>query len=36
MKAAGVRLDDATLKAVDEVIDPVVVRDPASQSPPRR
>ena len=36
VKAAGVKLDDATLKAVDEVIDPVVVRDPARRSPPRR
>ena len=37
VKAAGVKLDDATLKAVDEVIDPVVVRDPArTHSPPRR
>jgi aryl-alcohol dehydrogenase-like predicted oxidoreductase len=37
VKAAGVKLDDATMKAIDEVIDPVVVRDPAkTQSPPRR
>jgi len=29
VKAAGVRLDEATLKAIDEVIEPVVERDPA-------
>ncbi|GGO69968.1 aldo/keto reductase family protein [Nocardioides deserti] len=37
VKAAGVSLDDAVLKAIDEVLDPVVERDPAkTQSPPRR
>ena len=36
VKAAGVKLDDATLKAIDEVIDPVVVRDPAKTQSPRR
>ena len=37
VKAAGVKLDDATLKAIDEVLDPVVERDPAkTQSPARR
>ena len=37
VKAAGVTLDAATLKAIDEIIDPVVERDPAkTQSPQRR
>jgi aryl-alcohol dehydrogenase-like predicted oxidoreductase len=36
VKAAGVRLDDATMKAIDEVIDPVVVRDPEKTQSPRR
>jgi voltage-dependent potassium channel beta subunit len=37
VKASGVRLDEATLKAIDEVVEPVVQRDPAkTQSPPRR
>jgi len=37
VKAAGVKLDDATLKAIDEVLDPVVERDPAkTESPARR
>jgi len=37
VKAAGVKLDDATLKSIDEVLDPVVERDPAkAQSPARR
>jgi aryl-alcohol dehydrogenase-like predicted oxidoreductase len=36
-KAAGVKLDEATLKAIDEVVEPVVERDPAqTQSPARR
>lgn len=36
-KASGVRLDEDTLKAIDEVVEPVVVRDPAkTQSPARR
>ena len=31
------KLDPATLKAIDEVLDPVVERDPAkTQSPARR
>ncbi|MDQ4053835.1 MAG: aldo/keto reductase family protein [Actinomycetota bacterium] len=34
--AAGVRLDPATLKAIDEVVDPVVERDPAKTRSPRR
>lgn len=37
VKAAGVSLDDAVLKAIDEVLDPVVERDPAkTQSPASR
>jgi len=37
VKAAGVKLDTDTLKAIDEVLDPVVERDPAkTQSPARR
>jgi aryl-alcohol dehydrogenase-like predicted oxidoreductase len=36
-KASGVRLDEATMKAIDEIVDPVVERDPArTQSPSRR
>jgi aryl-alcohol dehydrogenase-like predicted oxidoreductase len=34
-RASGVRLDEATLKAIDEVLDPVVVRDPAKTESPR-
>ena len=37
VKAAGVKLDADLLKAIDEVLDPVVERDPAkTQSPPHR
>ncbi|HET8660897.1 MAG TPA: aldo/keto reductase family protein [Micromonosporaceae bacterium] len=37
VKAAGVRLDAGLLKAVDEILDPVVERDPAhTKSPSRR
>ncbi len=36
VRAAGVQLDDATLKAIDEVLDPVVERDPAKTESPRR
>ena len=37
VKAAGVRLDADTLKAIDEALDPVVERDPArTESPARR
>ena len=36
VKAAGVTLDDATLKAIDEVLDPVVLRDPALTQTPKR
>jgi aryl-alcohol dehydrogenase-like predicted oxidoreductase len=36
-KAAGVRLDDATMKAIDDLLDPLVERDPAqTKSPARR
>jgi voltage-dependent potassium channel beta subunit len=36
VKASGVRLDDDTMKAIDEIVDPVVERDPAKSSSPRR
>jgi aryl-alcohol dehydrogenase-like predicted oxidoreductase len=37
VKAAGVKLDDAVMRRVDEVLGPVIVRDPAKTvSPPRR
>ncbi|HEU4811971.1 MAG TPA: aldo/keto reductase family protein [Nocardioides sp.] len=36
VKAAGVSLDVATLKAVDEIMDPVVERDPAQTRSPQR
>ena len=36
VKAAGVRLDGATLKAIDEIVDPVVERDPAKTQSPAR
>ena len=36
VKAAGVRLEPAVLKAIDEIIDPVVERDPARTSSPSR
>ncbi|TQS44553.1 aldo/keto reductase family protein [Cryptosporangium phraense] len=37
VKAAGVRLDASLLKAIDEVLDPVIERDPAlTRSPQRR
>lgn len=37
VKAAGVKLDADVLQAIDEVVDPVVERDPAkTQSPQRR
>jgi aryl-alcohol dehydrogenase-like predicted oxidoreductase len=36
VRAAGVELDPATLKAIDEVVDPIVERDPAkTKSPPK-
>lgn len=37
VKAAGVRLEDELMRRIDEVVDPVVERDPAkTQSPARR
>ncbi|WP_329257764.1 aldo/keto reductase family protein [Actinoallomurus sp. NBC_01490] len=37
VRAAGVRLDPALLKRIDEVLEPVIERDPArTVSPPRR
>jgi len=36
VKAAGVRLEEATMKAVDEILDPVVERDPARTVSPER
>ena len=36
VKAAGVKLDADLLKAIDEVLDPVVERDPAKTSQPGR
>jgi voltage-dependent potassium channel beta subunit len=36
VKASGVRLDDDTMKAIDEIVDPVVERDPAKSGSPRR
>ncbi len=36
VKAAGVKLEPATLKAIDEVVDPIVERDPAKTQSPRR
>jgi aryl-alcohol dehydrogenase-like predicted oxidoreductase len=36
VKAAGVRLDDATLKAIDEAVGPIVERDPGQTRTPRR
>jgi aryl-alcohol dehydrogenase-like predicted oxidoreductase len=37
VKAAGVRLDTAVLKAIDEVLDGVIERDPSrTESPTRR
>jgi aryl-alcohol dehydrogenase-like predicted oxidoreductase len=37
VKASGVRLDEGLLKAIDEVLDPVVERDPAkTESPSHR
>ncbi|TDD22161.1 aldo/keto reductase [Actinomadura sp. KC06] len=36
-RAAGVKLDTGVLKRIDDVLDPVVIRDPAKTvSPPRR
>jgi aryl-alcohol dehydrogenase-like predicted oxidoreductase len=36
VRAAGVKLDEGTLKAIDEALDPVVERDPAKTESPRR
>jgi len=36
VKAAGVHLDDQVLKLIDEVLDPVIERDPARTRSPRR
>ncbi len=36
VKAAGVRLDEDTLKAIDAVVDPIVERDPGQTRTPRR
>ena len=35
-QAAGVVLDEATLRAIDEITDPVAERDPAKTRSPRR
>jgi aryl-alcohol dehydrogenase-like predicted oxidoreductase len=34
VKASGVELDAALLKAIDEIVDPVVTRDPSLTSSP--
>ena len=36
VKAAGVKLEDDLLKAIDEIVDPVVERDPAKTVSPNR
>ena len=36
VKAAGVRLDADVLAAIDEIVDPIVERDPAKTQSPRR
>jgi aryl-alcohol dehydrogenase-like predicted oxidoreductase len=37
VKAAGVRLEEATMKAIDDVVGDIAVRDPArTESPQRR
>jgi hypothetical protein len=37
VKAAGKKLDTQLMKQIDEILDPVVERDPSkTQSPPRR
>ena len=36
VKAAGVVLDAATLKPIDEILDPVIERDPEKTRSPRR
>ncbi|GAA2666954.1 aldo/keto reductase family protein [Actinoplanes palleronii] len=36
VKASGVKLDDGLLKAIDEIVDPVVTRDPALTTSPSK
>src|SRR5689334_7548747 len=36
VKASGVKLDDGLLKAIDEIVDPVVTRDPALTTSPEK
>src|SRR4051812_22986904 len=36
VKASGVKLDGDLLKAIDEILDPIVVRDPAQTASPAR
>jgi voltage-dependent potassium channel beta subunit len=36
VKAAGVKLEPATLEAIDEVVEPIVVRDPEKTRSPQR
>ncbi|GAA4599657.1 aryl-alcohol dehydrogenase-like predicted oxidoreductase [Actinoplanes octamycinicus] len=36
VKASGVKLDDGLLKAIDEVVEPVVTRDPALTTSPEK
>src|SRR5262249_36576089 len=35
VKASGVKLDESLLKAIDEVLDPIVERDPSRTESPR-
>ena len=36
VKAAGVALEESAMKAIDEVLEPVVERDPGQTRSPRR
>jgi aryl-alcohol dehydrogenase-like predicted oxidoreductase len=36
VKASGVKLDDGLLKAIDEIVDPIVTRDPALTASPAK
>ncbi|BCY06479.1 aldo/keto reductase family protein [Actinoplanes sp. L3-i22] len=36
VKASGVKLDDGLLKAIDEIVDPIVTRDPALTTSPTK
>ncbi|WP_436522228.1 aldo/keto reductase family protein [Actinoplanes sp. HUAS TT8] len=36
VKASGVKLDDGLLKAIDEIVDPIVTRDPALTTSPAK